>query len=507
MSAELMGGRIVLTPRPARARTPALEVAMLGHCPGRVRPERIGCQAREDLHRLGYRDIPLCGSDGEVPTAAGADWIWHRPLPLRSAAEFDDIFPDALNEPTCYHSRLAGARAWLPRAVADFFTAGGEKLWIVPVPDIEPDRSGNGGTDFLPRPDARLADPEQLRGLDAALAIPEIGLVTLPDLERLEVPANLPDTPRKRLPNPPPVFLPCAHDTSDHVRERRRSESMPTPSPVLGLARILTAVGAALERRRPDVQCLYTLPLAYDRAADRPGLDPAALRALRDLLDDPARAPALRRIQMLYPYLRGPGYRLRSACGLVAGMQAGVAAREGVWRSMAGRDLPSDGRPFPPLDPAEVARLRADPGIGVFTVVHDALVLDDERLAVPALPVADYRGVSDPAWLSPHRSGEVARFVGFLMRQLRRLGETLVFDNVVDDTRPRLLLDSFFGALYRAGALRGRRSEDAYNITRLGSADNAIAYAIEIAPSIPIDRVHLTFANLNGQWDIDLGHG
>lgn len=507
MSTELMGGRIVLTPRPARARAPALEVAMLGHCLGRVRLERIGCQAREDLHRLGYRGIPVCGPDG-TPSLGGGERadVWHRPLSLRSAAEFDDIFPDARTAASHYRSRLAGDRAWLPRAVSDFFSAGGEKLWVIPVPDASPGPTGTGAADFMPTPYARLADPESLRGLDVALAIPEVGLVALPDLERLEIPANLPDIPRKRLPNPPPVFLPCATDLDDHIRERRHPDAMPSLASRLGPERIITAIGTALAQRRPDVQCLFSLPLAYDRQAGEPGLDPEALDALANLQTDRARGPRLRRIQLLFPYLRGPGYSLRSGCGLIAGMQAAVAAREGIWRSVAGRPLPSDGRPFPPVPPTEVARLRAEPGLGVLTVSDEALVLDDERLAAPALPVADYRHAEDPARLVPYRSGEVARFLGFIMRQLRSLGEALVFDSVLDDTRPRLLLDNFFGALHRAGALRGHRSEDAYTITRLASAPDTLAYAIEIAPAFPIDRVHLTFGNTNGQWSLDFGH-
>ena len=37
----LAGARIALTPRPVPRREAALEAALLGHCPGRVRPERL----------------------------------------------------------------------------------------------------------------------------------------------------------------------------------------------------------------------------------------------------------------------------------------------------------------------------------------------------------------------------------------------------------------------------------------------------------------------------------
>ena len=52
--------------------------------------------------------------------------LYHLPIPLRSSAEFHDIFPDSRVEKASYVSLLAGDRVWLPQAVDDFFANGGE---------------------------------------------------------------------------------------------------------------------------------------------------------------------------------------------------------------------------------------------------------------------------------------------------------------------------------------------------------------------------------------------
>ena len=135
-------------------------------------------------------------------------------MPLYSSAEFDDIFPEARTRPTGYRSRLGGDRAWLAEAVTDYFANGGEKLWVIPVPEVERQAG------FLPAAGTRLHDTRSLRGLAVALVLEEVAVLALPDLERLQVPAELPfPPPRVRLDNPQPAFLPCGEEFDDGHRE------------------------------------------------------------------------------------------------------------------------------------------------------------------------------------------------------------------------------------------------------------------------------------------------
>jgi hypothetical protein len=186
--------------------------------------------------------------------------------------------------------------------------------------------------------------------------------------------------------------------------------------------------------------------------------------------------------------------------GVIAGRQAAVARRQGVWRSAAGQALVSEAIPYPPCDSELSLRLRERPGVGVLVRRQGRLELEDERLAVPALHPGDWQGALDPGRFDGYRSGEIARFLGWLLRRLRRLGETLVFDLDPRDPRPRLLLEELFGRLHAAGALRGAVPEESFRILSGERRGNAIAYDIEIAPAFPIDRLRLTFANSAGEW-------
>jgi len=494
MVMDLIGGRFTLTPRPVGRTAPALEVAMLGHCPGFVRMERLLrlTDAIDEMRELGFG--PHLDAIAKSPTPAPD----HLPIPLRSAGEFVDIFPDAQSsQDTLYYSRLAGGGAWLPQAVEDFFANGGEKLWMVRIPEPE------GINGFLPRPYTVLHDMDTLAGLAVVLVLPNVGLVAFPDLERLQIPAQLEDIPRVRLANPAPEFIPCSQSVEDDDRERRRSSeiiAMPEPLPLIALLRqILTPITDS----RPDMQCLYTLPLAYSMESDSPAIDDMQLAALQASIK--AGAPALRHVQFLFPYLRSVRYALRSPAGVIAGSVAGAARRQGVWRSIAGVPLFTDGKPYPLVSLTDTIRWRNAPGVGVLQQRKGRLELDDERLAVPALPADDYPSPSDPRF-DGFRSAEVQRFIGFTLRQLQALGEDLIFDADPADPRPRLLLEKFFLQLYQRGALRGAGPEEAFVIRQRAAGENTIAYDIQIAPAFPVDHVSLTFVNRSNDWQLEVSH-
>lgn len=519
---DFLGARIQLNPRPLVRKPAALEVGTLGHCPGRVRIERFlaltellneirqaGFGSRLDKIKTLVNDIALARAnavaqkDIEKLLDQLDNGISHLPIPLHSTAEFDDIFPLARTTPTYYGSSLSGARAWLPQAVDDFFTNGGEKLWLVRVPEAE------GVSGFLPEQPQSLLDVDRLRGLASLLVINRLGLVVMPDLERLQIPAQLPDIPRKRLENPEPVFLPLGSLFDDGHRERRQSSELFAELPTQPLLTILRRLLQLSSRQRPDIQFIFTLPLSYSNSLASPAADVDAL-ALLNSARKTANAHLLRQVQMVFPYLR-QGDRIFSPVGVLAGAIAKNSATNGPWRSVAMQPLVSLAQPFPPLDMQETLSLREVPGIGVVNLKAGKLKLDDERLLVPALHRDDYllpgESADYSARLSGMRSAEVIRFLGYLVRELRELGEHLIFNVDPQDPRPQLVLERFFLDLYRAGALRGASPSAAFRITRASSAENVIAFDIELAPAYPIDKIVITFINRDGEWSAGVSHG
>lgn len=488
---ELLQQRIRLAPRVPVRRRPALPVLMLGHAPGKVRFDRIPAEALAQMRDAGLGPLMDERLLQNVPDELA---LCQLPIPLHSVGEFDDIFPDARTTATRYRSRLAGSRAWLPQAVSDFFANGGERLWLVRVGEADGQRG------FLPPSLIQPQDLTTLRGVALALAVPEVGLVALPDLERLQIPANLPDIPRVRLENPEPQFLPCGTDLTDDHRERRNSDEMIDAPPPLLTVEVLRPLQSVLARYRPDMQCLLTLPLAYSGQSASPAVDPAALAAV-DGIKVSAAGHELRRVQLLFPYLRSREHRLVTAVGALAGLQADSARRRGIWRSVAGMPMRVDGLPYPKVNLRTLLELREEPGIGVLQTREGSVTLDDERLAVPALHPGHYvGGGAGMQFYDSYRSAEVSRFMGFLQRQLRALGEVLVFNLDYRDPRPRLLLEDFLRRLHGQGALRGRKPDDAFRIRQASTQEGVIAYEIEVAPAFPIDAIRIAFVNRAGEW-------
>ncbi|WP_058557765.1 hypothetical protein [Thiohalocapsa sp. ML1] len=542
---QLMGGRVSLTPRPKRRREPALVAALLGHLPGAVRLDRLRPDARALMREAGLGEaVDHLDPRGLTPPSVTPDELAriraleHLPIPLAASAELDDIFPDARadDQPTGHRSLLAGSGVWLPQAVDDFFANGGERLWIVRIPP------GEGRAGFQPRslslappPVANPAAPGgcdelgpvgplsllrslDLRGLATLLPIPEIAVIAAPDLERLLIAAGLPEIPRVRIPNAAPRFVPCGVSLDDDHRERRHGSEIPdrgqtqpdADEPACSLT-LIRRIAATLATWRPDCQYLHTLPLTWSAAAGMPALHPAVAAALT--ADRGTRAgAALKRVQLLWPYLRGPRFALASPTGVIAGRMAAVARAEGPWRSVAGRALVTDAAPWPPVGPSAVAALRVTPGVGVLVQRSGRVELEDERLAVPALHADDYLPVGLPAWgvaadparWDGWRAGEVVRFIGFLLRRLRALGDRLVFDLDPRDPRPRLLLEELFRGLHAAGALRGALPEEGFRLREGVAGAGIIAWDIELAPAFPIDRLRLSFVNRHGEWQAGL---
>ncbi len=130
-------------------------------------------------------------------------------------------------------------------------------------------------------------------------------------------------------------------------------------------------------------------------------------------------------------------------------------------------------------------------------------MLDDERLCASVLPATDLHGGADEAW----RSAEVMRFMGWLRRELQALGERLVLDADPRDPRPGLLLRRFLNGLYQAGALRGKRPEDAYRLTQGQDGEATLIFEIEIAPAFALDRIRLTFLHDRHSGAVEISGG
>jgi hypothetical protein len=312
------------------------------------------------------------------------------------------------------------------------------------------------------------------------------GLLVLPDLEQLCLESSLPPLPSTPArPPAPPAFRPAA----DFVA--------PTPPAVpplpAGLAPIdpfdiLTRVSGLLTSR-PDMLCLFSLPIGADQTQSVPRLlqrADAYLHGVKPL------GPDLPQLQAFAPLVHDSSGAITTPSGLIAGFLAATAETDGVWRSIAGRTLPLGVTPLRRIDSNALDVLRAL-GVAPLRFAGAGTTLDDDILAVRR----------DPPSNAPRRAAGARRLMGWLLRNLERLGEQLVFESVLNDGRVELILSDLFDALRQRGALNGRQLDEAVTITRSNPAPNAVRFDIGINMSVPVETIALSF--LDGSVTATLG--
>lgn len=512
-------GRVSLLPETRLHRAPLFDVAMIGHLERDASLDYLFSNSAmlDDMRMAGYSDLLglLRAEYEKTEKPLRAHPLQGLPIPLRSLEEFQQLFSLPANAPDGekFVSRLGGNYPWLPIAIDDFFQAEvmqlPRRLWIVVVPQAQgssafltPDSAvppaSNAQPDSVLRSSARAEQIAELLqrqpALLRALDLPNLGLLCLPDFERVHIPPSLTHIPRLRVANPVPAFLPCGTNSNDGITEvstiqtEQRDESIYFVTHLQRLLRVIAAY-------RRDVNLLLAFPFDISRNAELPQYSQLAVAQL-DQWKQGADAHLLRHVQLVFPYLQDARGNLSSPCALLAGKTLASASTRGEWRSIAGIALPTPKRTFPPVSLKLTAQLRDHPGPGLAVLREEnaALQLDDERLPVPYVE-------SQPST----NSGELARFMGGLQRALENLGLNLLFENqhVVDQSE--IVLRDFFTRLHAQGALRGRRPEDAFSIRRQSNDSGLVVIEIELAPAIAIDRIQVDLrSHIN---DLQAGYG
>jgi hypothetical protein len=435
--------RVCLTVQSSVAATPELEAVFVGGAASAPDPT-AAADALVAAAQLGF-----------VP-ASGDNSLNDLPLAFSSAASFAAAFP--------------GDDGWLARAVADYFAAGGLRAWVVRT---VVDSAAPLDAFLLASPPVAANAPPT--GVQVALQIPSVGLLILPHLEYLCLRGS---EPPPALPVPPRI-APGFRPISDFLPP---APSPPAPLPAGVLVDpqdVLARASALLAASRPDMLCLFALPVGADQTQTTAAI---VRRADAYLHGATPPGPDMPQVQAFAPLLRDASGAITSPSGLVAGVLCAAGQIDGVWRSVAGRTLPSSATPMRRIESAALDMLR-ESGITALRFAPGGTVLDDDIL-----------GCRDGAGAAPRRSGGARRLMGWLLRNLQGFGEQLVFENVLDDGRVELALTSLFAALLKRGALNGKQVTDAVTITRHTTAQpNAVAFDIGIAVAVAIETIRLSF--------------
>lgn len=393
---------------------------------------------------------------GFVPDVGGVS-LNNLPLAFSSAAAFDAAFP--------------GDDSWLAHGVHDFFNAGGVRAWVVRV-EVAPDAP----IDAYMRPNPPIVATLPPTGVEIAMQVPSAGLLLLPDLEYLCLASSLP--PPSKLPDAPPVPIGFRPLTDFIAPPRPLVPPPPVTMATVLPGAVLSRVSTALALRRRDMLCLFALPIGADQTLAVPAL---VKRAEAYIHANSSPGPDLPQVQAFAPLMRDTAGAIASPSGLIAGVLSAAAQTDGVWRSITGRTLPLGATPLRRIDSNALAELRSS-GIAVLRFTAGGMVLDDDILAC-----------SDGPGAAARRSAGTRRLMGWLLRNLQRFGEQLVFENVLDGGVVELILTDLFAALLQRGALNGRQVSDAVSITRSPDSDAALIYDIRINAAVALETIQLQF--------------
>jgi hypothetical protein len=415
----------------------------------------VGAAAAQPTFGVASTAVSAAVQIGFKPDAGDVS-LNNLPLAFSSAAAFDAAFP--------------GDDSWLAHGVRDFFNAGGVRAWVVRV-EVAPATP----IDAYMRPNPPIVSTSPPTGVEIAMQVPTAGLLVLPDLEYLCLASSLPPP---TLPVAPPVpigFRPL----SDFVAPPRPLIPPPpvTTATVLPGA-VLSRVSTALALRRPDMLCLFALPIGADQTVSVPAL---VKRAEAYIHANTVPGPDLPQVQAFAPLMRDATGAIASPSGLITGVLSATAETDGVWRSITGRPLPLGATPLRRIESNALAELRSS-GIAVLRFDGSGMVLDDDILAVNDAPGA-----------APRRSAGTRRLMGWLLRNLHRFGEQLVFENVLSGGVVELILTDLFTALLERGALNGRQVSDAVSITRSPDINDALVYDIRINAAVALETIQLQF--------------
>lgn len=389
--------------------------------------------------------------------------------------------PLAFSDATAFAAAFPGDDGWLARAVRDYFNAGGLRAWVVRV-EVDP----TAPLDAYLRSSPPFISALSPSGVDIAMQIPSAGLLVFPDLEYLCLANVSPPAPAApTLPPAPPGFRPAA----DFVAPPPAATQPAAPPPTGVRAHdVLMRVSTRLKEQRPDMLCLFALPVGADETLSVSAL---AKRIVSYLSGGVEPAPDLPRVQAFAPLLRDPSGAIASPSGVIAGVLSASARSVGVWRSVAGRTLPLGGTPLRRIESNALDQLRKS-GVATLRFAPGGTVLDDDILACRDVPGSAAR-----------RAAGTRRLMGWLVRNLQRFGEQLIFENAANDGTVELILMDLFDALLKGGALNGRQVADAVTITRRSSRANEVAFDIALDTALAVETIQLRF--LDGELTTTLG--
>lgn len=395
----------------------------------------------------------------------------------------------------------------LGAAVRAFFRQGGQRCYLIRMGD--PVHLGAGESEriqalanllslpnwrdaetlsqletvYLPPVAGDPCEPAHWQSLQHLLGLPEVTNLCLPDLPEL---VSLPSQPVGSAENcrHREVFVSCSPE-GGHAADREVALWHAPRCEVAGYrvwARLLGHVRRFLDQRVREAFCVASVPLPA-RGVELGSLLTRELDG-RDLPGE--------RLQLVYPWPKTPdAERLPGGVeppeGVVAGLLAANALREGAFRTIAGRQF-ADAFDLEGELPETLGR--------------------QVSLLVPAVDGIRIGYDMTSSQAAERRPAAVRRLLSLVLRAARQQGASLTFEPQSPATWRAVErnLEALLKAVYVAGALRGRKPEEAYSVTcdhttmTRNDIDNGRLIArVSFHPALPIEQIAVSLTLSEGR--------
>jgi len=431
------------------------------------------------VSRRSKNTIPYAIRDWlKVNGFSDADELLNVPVPIENWDIFDQLF--AWDARVVDESQGDGAielQTYLGAAIHSFFQQGGKKCYVVRggdnidfgservdrenlIKQIIPDYAGSPG--------ASVADRSSWYGIAYLYGLPDISILSVPDLpELVAADQDRLSTDIPEVDIPPEQFVECSEpevatsdDNSQYLIAPRCDDQ--GYDSWINSVRIIAELLEDSKTGRVT-QLIASIPLPVKGSvADKNLIEYLSEKqCLAGNVRSNNKSISSAFVQLVYPWLKITDSRLPEDLNVPEGVMGGLIARNallrGSFRSVSYLPLVNVDDVFPQLSGMQRQMLAKN---------NDYNLLD--RVSVFAMTANGVRVISDVTTSAnrDYRPSGVSRLVSMLVRESRRLGETIVFETSGDVLWRNITdrLDTFLLHLYRAGALNGVSAVDAFQV-------------------------------------------
>ncbi len=403
---------------------------------------------------------------------SGVESLYDVPVPIHNWEEFDQLFAW---DRRSYGQATVGA-TYLGAAIRSFFAQGGRKCFVISLGEplaLSADRARRDELllQLVPAYLGRSARRSDWHGLHHLFGLPEVSCVALPDLAELASTYRRDEAVLVEVSPPEPQFVECSQPLAKEEQSRVIHLAAPscTDSEYELWQRTIRRALRWLSDFRREAQLLAALPPPHTGSS-----------AARDLLAfmhakgwlsgtlQTGDSLASAFLQLGYPWLQQAYARdlpagLEPPEGVLAGLLARNALTRGTFRSATALAVHDVIDLVPRLSQAE--QFRRNPAAPLQASPQAPLI---DRVSLLGPTPKGPRLLSDVTTSNTitYRQAGLNRTIALVMRAARVIGEEYVFEASGERLWQQIedRLGDVLAAMQAAGALAGRRPEDAFQV-------------------------------------------